>query len=141
MALSDQRTARFRELLESAARAASANGDSVRLPHTQVGIIFTLDVTVDESTAADKLDVSVQTKIDGTNWIDVVAFTQHAGNAGAKRYVAKVSGTAAESMFTNTALAAGSIRNLIGDEWRVSATVTDDSGSASFTFSVTALAV
>jgi len=111
-------------------------------PHAQInpvkGVYLTLDVTVDESTTADKLDVSVDTKVDGENWTTVCSFTQHAGDAGAARYVAKIIGDGvAQAMFTNAALAAGSIRNLIGNEWRSVATITDDSGNAAFTFTVT----
>jgi len=134
------------ELLASAARTTSSNGDAVRLldgakqaNQCVRGIIASLDVTVDESTLADKLDVYIQMKPDGTNWLDVVHFTQHDGNAGAKRYVAKILAGAAESVFeVSSALAESTVRNLLGDEWRVRWAITDDSSSASFTFSVKA---
>jgi len=100
---------------------------------------FTLDVTVDESTAADKLDVYVQTKLDGTNWTDVAHFTQHDGNAGAKRYLTKIIAQIAQAEFeVGSALGAAGVRNLLGDEWRVRWAITDDSQSASYTFSVAA---
>jgi hypothetical protein len=139
--LTKQRVGRAVDLLASAARTASENGDEKRIDRTEAGLIATLDVTVDESTAADKLDVKIQTKPNGQDWVDVVSFTQHDGNVGAKRYVAKVSATEPQAMFTDAALAAGSVRHLIGDQWRAVATVTDDSGNASFTFSVSLLPI
>lgn len=104
-------------------------------------MIFVLHVTADESTVSDTLDVKVQCKVDGVNWIDIVAFTQHTGNLGEKKYVAKVVADAAEAMFTDGALSAGNIRNLLGKEYRVDYTVNDDSGSAAFTFNVYATAI
>jgi len=127
-------------LLASAARtAATGDGSAVKLPALINAAAFTLDVTVDESTTADKLDVFVQTKLDGTNWTDVAHFTQHDGDAGAERYVTKITADGAEAEFLNSAaLAEASIRDLFGDEWRVRWAITDDSGSASYTFSVSA---
>jgi len=82
----------------------------------------------------------VQTKIDGTNWLDVAHFTQCLGNGGALRYVTKVIASVATAEFENgAALGAAAVRNLLGDEWRVRWTHTDagvDNGS--FTFSVVA---
>jgi len=125
-------------MLASASQTATSTGESsVRLPGMVNAIVFILDVTADESTAADLLDVYVQTKLDGTNWTDVVHFTQHAGNAGAKRYVMKISaGTACTGFEVGSALGANAVRDLLGDEWRVRFTVVDDSSSASFTFGV-----
>jgi len=133
-------------MLASAARTASANGDSVRLldgPKSAgqdvAGIVFTLDVTVDEQTGADKLDVYIQTKADGSNWLDVVHFTQHDGNVGAKRYTAKIAADAAQAVFeAGSALAEDAVRNLFGVEWRVRVVIVNDSTNASFTFSVSA---
>ncbi len=128
------------ELLASAARtAATGTGSAVRLAGMVNALVFSMDVTVDESTAADKLDVYVQTMLDGTNYVDVVRFTQHAGNAGAKRYYAKIAANVALTEFENaTGLGAAANRALLGDEWLVRWVITDDSGSASYTFSVTA---
>lgn len=132
-------------LASSAARTATGNGDSVKLLHRSrdyVGLQFTLDVTADESTAADKLDVFIQTKADGTNWVDVAHFTQHDGNAGAARYHTKIVKHLAEAEFLNaTALAEASVRDLFGEEWRARWAITDDSGSASYTFSVVAMPI
>lgn len=129
-------------LLASAARTVTGNGgaDGVRIPDAPNGIAFALDVTAAATEAADTLDVLVQTKVDGTNWLDVVAFTQVTGDGGTKRHIAKVAAGLAEAMFENgSALSAGSVRDIIGDEWRVRWAITDAStDNASFTFSVTA---
>lgn len=139
MALQAKRDHDYISLLASMTLTASANGSAVRLPGMVNALVFVLDVTADESTAADKLDVYIQTKIDGTNWVDVVHFTQHAGNAGAKRYISKIISQIATAEFENgTALGAAAVRNILGDEWRVKTVIVDDSASASFTFSVTA---
>lgn len=120
------------------AGAVTATGSAVRLPGMVNAIAFTLDVTAAATDAGDTLDVAIQTKIDGTNWVDVVAFTQVLGNGGALRHIAKVSAETAQAMFLNAALAAGNVRNLLGDEWRVSYVQVDADADATFTFSVTA---
>jgi len=130
------------ELVASAARTVTANGDAVFLVegHTNLqALVFSLDVTVDESTAADKLNVFIQSKLDGTNWTDIAHFTEHDGNAGAERYYSKVVVSGAEAEFLNSAaLAEATVRDMIGQELRARWAITDDSGSASYTFSVTA---
>lgn len=123
--------------------AGTVNTSAVKLPGALVsGMAFVLDVTDADTDAGDTLDVVIQTKLDGTNWTDVVHFTQVLGNGSdTLRFVAKVSATEPQAMFEiGSALAAGSIRHLLGDEWRVSYTIVD-SGNAnqSFTFSVTAI--
>lgn len=120
----------------SAVSITNAGTGEVRLPQLN-GLVFTLDVTADESSALDKLNVFVQTMLDGTNWTDVVAFTQHLGSDGAKRYIGKLSASLGQTMFeAGTALAAGQKRDLIGDRWRVRYVIVDASGSAAFTFTV-----
>jgi len=127
-------------LLASDARTTTSTGEAaVRLAGMVRAFAFTLDVTADESTGLDTLDVFVQTKADGSNWTDVVHFPQHVGNAGLKRYIEKViAGPAFAGFEVGTALAAGEVRDMLGDDWRVRFEINDDSGSASFTFSVTA---
>lgn len=123
-------------LQSSTTETSSDNATAVKMATAQA-FAFVLDVTADESTAADKLDVFVQTKLDGTNWVDVVHFTQHDGNVGAARYVMKISAHIAEAGFeVGSALAENTVRHLMGDEWRARWAITDDSGSASYTFSV-----
>lgn len=130
-----------RTLLASAARTATSTGEAaVRLPRADA-YAFTLVVTAAATDAGDTLDVFVQTKLDGTNWTDVVAFTQVLGNGGAKRYIAKVVAALAQDDFeVGSALSAGEVRHLIGDEWRVRFAIADVStDDASFTFSVSAI--
>ncbi len=129
-------------VVASAARTADGNTQSasVRLPVAQA-YGFVLDVTASATDAGDTLDAFVQTKI-GDNWVDVVHFTQVAGNVGAaKRYVAKVIPGVATAEFENgTALGAAAVRNLAGDEWCARWAIAD-SGDAnqSHTFSIVAL--
>ena len=129
-------------LLASGARTASDASALVKLARAPSGFAFILDITVDEQVAADTLDVYIQTKLDGTNWVDVVHFTQWLGNGAAapQRYIAKVTaGGACPHFDPTTALPATSVRNLMGDDWRVNYVIVDTSGNASFTFSVTAI--
>lgn len=138
----DRNGALARTLLASAARTAdSGTGDTVRLPDAPNGYAFQLDCTAAATESGDILAAFVQTTIDGTNWIDVVAFNTCLGNGGAKRHIAKVSSESAQTAFeVGTALSAGTVRNIIGDLWRVRFTITDAStDNASFTFSVTGI--
>lgn len=144
MALQAKRDYDARTLKASAATAAGAltnvTTDEVRLPGAVNGIVFSLDVTAAATDAGDTLDVYVQTLLDGTNWVDVVHFTQCVGNGGAKRHVGKVLAGAAETMFeASAALAAGSVRNVLGDAWRVKYTQVDADSDGTFTFAVHAL--
>ena len=106
-------------------------------------ITFVMDVTDADTNADDTLDVFVQTKCDGTSWVDVVAFTQVLGNGtDTKRFFAKITNGGSQAMFENaTALAAGSVRNLFGEEWRCRWDYTDGGGAgdAQFVFSVVAV--
>ncbi len=127
-------------LVASAARLVTGTGDAVRLPQAP-GYVFTLQTTDLASAVDDTLDVFVQTKLDGTNWTDVVHFTQKVGNGtDASRHVAKITPAAlAEAMFeVGSALAAGAVRNLAGDEWRVRWDIVAGAGTHAFTFSVSA---
>ncbi len=126
-------------LLASGVRTDTSTGTTaVRLPKGMQGLAFILDVTAAAMDAGDKLDVYIQTKLDGTNWVDVQRFTQLLGTGGAKRYYAKITAGAAMTEFENaTGLGEHNVRNLIGDDWRVRYDVTDTgTDDASFTFSV-----
>lgn len=123
----------------TAAGAVDAQGDSVRLPGMVNGFVFVLDVTAAATDVGDTLDVTIQTKLDGTNWTDVVHFAQVLGNGGTKRHVEKIAASPALAGFeVGTGLAAGAVRDLLGDEWRVAYVQVDADTDASFTFSVTA---
>lgn len=135
-------------LQASAAQTATSTGTTpvYALPAMEKpvnGVVFMLDLTAAATESGDLLDVYIQTIYDATNWVDIVHFTQCAGNGGAKRYYVKVNADVAQAMFENgAALGAGAIRNLIGKQFRVRWTIVDaGTANASFTFSVTATPV
>lgn len=128
-------------LVASAAQTASSTGEpSVTLPTIDVlaAVAFTLDVTAAATTTGDTLNLAVQTKLDGTKWTDIVRFTLVLGDGGAVRHIEKIVVDLAEAGFeVGSALAAGVVRNLLGDEYRVIWTIVDETADdASFTFSV-----
>ncbi|MCC7139779.1 MAG: hypothetical protein IT460_15255 [Planctomycetes bacterium] len=129
-------------LVAAAARTATAGdaGAAARLPIAGA-YVFVLDVTEAATDVGDTLDVFVQALL-GSTWVDVAHFTQVLGNGGAKRYVAKVCAGVAEAMFSDaSALAAGSVRHVVGDAWRARWVIVDADADASFTFSVVAVPV
>ena len=126
-------------ILSSTTETESGTGSSASIITAWcTSVIFQLDVTAAATDAGDTLDVSVQTTIDGTNWFDVVAFTQVLGNGGAKRHVAKVNATANQATFEASAsLSAGSERDVLGAKFRAKWTIADaGTDNASFTFAV-----
>lgn len=129
-------------MLASAARTVTAgtNSDDIHLPGMVRGFLFTLNVTAAATDAADTLDVTIKTKVDGTNWLDVVHFTQVLGNGGAKIFSAKVAASAAQAIYdAAAALNAGdAATQVIGDVWRVTWVIVDADADATFTFAVTA---
>ncbi len=136
----DRKVHVVRTLVASAARTATSTGSTaIRIPDAPNAVGIVLDVTAAATDVGDTLNVFVQTKIDGTNWVDVYHATEVLGNGGAKRYIAKLTGALAEAEFENgAALAAAAVRNLIGDEWRARWAVVDaGADDASFTFSIT----
>ena len=148
MSLETRRDHEVIELLASAARAvpeqewdASGNGASHRLGYQVNAFAFVLDVTAGETTGGDWLAVYVQTKLDGVNWVDVCRFGTVQGDLCPARRIIKHNAQVATAEFeVGTELAAGAVRNLHGDEWRVRWYMEQGcSPSASFTFSVTAI--
>lgn len=129
-------------MLASAARikTAGTNSDDIHLPGMVRGFLFTLNVTAAATDNADTLDVSIRTKADGANWLDVVHFTQVLGDGGAKIYAAKVGASVAQGIYSaDAALNAGdAARQVIGDVWRVNWVIIDAGTNATFTFAVTA---
>jgi len=132
-------------LLASTTVTADANHDAVRVPYPANGIVFVLDVTDKQTDVSDLADVFVQTLIDGTNWVDIVHFTQLVGNGtDAARHVAKICCAVAQAEFeVGTALGAAAVRHLFGDAYRVRSDITDGGGggATSFTYGVTAIPV
>ena len=71
MALQAKKDHDFVTLKASGAVTASANSDAVRLPGMVNGFVFELDLTAAATDVHDLLDVYVQTKVDGTNWLEL----------------------------------------------------------------------
>lgn len=129
-------------LLASAARTADGNSATSRMQNFRQGIIQ-LDITAAATEVADTLNVYVQSSPDGTNWCDLISFTQATGTGGAVRRVARWNSyaavTTAEGACTDATLAAGSVsQGPIADQIRVKWDITDSTitGNLSFTFSV-----
>jgi hypothetical protein len=131
-------------LSASEEKLADGNSDAVRLQTMVNAHVFTFDLTAAATDVQDLLDVYVQTLLDGTNWTDVVHFTTCLGNGGALRYIEKIeTGTSEAGFEVGAALAAGTVRHLFGDAWRVRWDITESgpasgsgTGLAAFTFSV-----
>lgn len=117
--------------------AGTDEGALMRLPGMINAISVTLDVTAAATSAADTLDVFVQTDIDDANWIDIVHFPQVAGNGGAKRFTQKcLAGVGQGSFEHGTALAASAVRNLLGDKYRARWSAVDANANGAWTFSL-----
>lgn len=124
---------------QTAVTATLAATTAVDCPRPPNFMGFELDVTSAATAAGDTLAVFIQTSYDGTNFLDVVAFTAVLGNGGAKRFYAKITAAQAETMFENaSALAASSVRNHLGDTWRVRYVIVNNT-TPIFTFTVTAM--
>lgn len=117
----------------------------VKLPRPMNALELILHVTAAATEVGDTLDVAVETLMNGDSavaagtlgWVKCCAFTQVLGDGGVKMYVAKLLCNTAEAMFeASAALAAGSVRHIFGDSWRVKYTQVDANANASFTFSV-----
>ena len=132
-------------LSASGEKVADGNSDAMALQTMINAFAFTLDVTAAATDVQDTLDVYVQTLLDMVNWVDVVHFPQCLGNGGAVRYIEKIEAQTSEAGFNVTAaLAAGTVRHLLGDRWRVRWDLYESgpasgsgTGLAIFTFEVT----
>ncbi len=104
------------------------------------GMTLICDLTaLTASDVGDTLDITVQTNLGGL-WTDVAHFTQILGNGTTKRFAAKLmTQTAFAIGDIATALTAGNVRHLFGDEWRVSYVIVDANANSSFTFTVYAI--
>ena len=131
-------------LHDSGAETATGTGTPVAIPFSGLDYaVFQLNLTAAATQAGDTLDVYVQSTVDGTNWVDIVHFNQIVGNGGAKRYFAKHAYSNTEAMFENAStLAAGSVRQIFGSQYRCRWAITDTSTQdASFTFSLIMLGI
>lgn len=129
------------ELANETGVATSGTGESKTLTALGSGaIVFALRVSAVAAVVADKLDVTIQSTLDGTNWFDVCAFTQVAGNATPPKHEGwKINAQDAEaSVLDLTAtLAAGAKIDLTGNVFRAKWTITNDTGPV-FDFTVNA---
>ena len=125
--------------LEARGAGVDVIGPVQNVPGSHEALEAVLDVTAGATEASDTLDVTIQAFVGGV-WVDVIHFSQVLGNAAVKRYFAKICGPEPQAMFEDAAaLAAGSVRHLLSDSYRVKHTIVDGGGAAaSFTFSVKA---
>ena len=123
-------------LMSSTAITASGNGTVEALfPGMVSGLSLTCNVASAGSSSGDKLDMYVQTKIDGSNWLDVCHFGQVLGDSTGIRMMDKIHANGSVTAFASTdVLAAAAQRDLLGSEWRarwVITSSTDPTFSAS----------
>jgi hypothetical protein len=118
--------------------ATTGYGTAFKLPRAIFAAAVVLDCDTQGTDSVDKLDVYLQTKLDGSAWVDAYHFTQIDGNAGAaKYYVGKIeTATSVTEFETGAALAEATGRDLFGDEWRVKYVVTDADGDSTWSFGV-----
>ena len=130
----------------SALKNASGTATAVTGLSPYTTATFLLDVTVDESTSADKFYALIQRLLpDGSTWDTIASFPEHLGNAGAEKYVLDITASAAagarKADDDNDApvISPGQVRDVAwGDQLRAAWDIVDASGSAAITFSVTA---
>lgn len=136
-------------LLASATYAADAttNGSSVTLSFADTflrepaGIVFVMDLTAAAAAADDTCDVTIQSQIDGTNWMTIAVFAQRVGNGGTARQAVKVSNTSIEvaEFAYGTAPAAGATRAMLGNTYRGVVVIAGAGAAPSFTLSLVAV--
>ena len=123
----------------TAGAVSSTNVGQTALSRPRNGITFVCNLTAAATDVGDTLDVKVQANLGGL-WVDVAYFTQMLGNGGAKQFGAKIMTQTAFALgSTSTALTAGNIRHLFGDEYRVNYVTVDADANSAFTFSVYAI--
>lgn len=130
-------------LAATAARTATGTGDTVDIPDGTTALLCVLDLTGAATDAADTLDVTIEAYLgsgvaSGEQWLTICAFTQILGNGADEiTRVEKILGGGALTGFeTGSALAAGTVRNILVGKLRAKWTIVDADGDASFTFSV-----
>lgn len=138
MAVKTTRVGNAAVLKASGAQTGPGTDESsgMRLPAMMNAVSVTLDVTAAATSAADTLNVFVQTKF-RANWVDIMHFPQLTGTGGAKRYTQKCLAGAAEASFEHgSALASASVRNLLGDQYRARWSAIDANANSEWTFSM-----
>ena len=108
---------------------ATGTGDSKTLPALGGGgILFTLRVATIANAVTDKLDVAIESTLDGTNWFEICAFTQILGNASAPKFEGwKLHAQGAEASVLDLTAAVGAAAKIdaYGTVFRAKWTVTD----------------
>ncbi len=130
-------------LLASAARAVTTTSAVQSGVGGHKNWAFVLDITDADAAAGDKLDVVIQFSLDNVAWYDAVHFTQVLGDsADVQSFIFNgcYTTTAAAPVVLTTPLTSGVGRQSTcwGNYLRAVATIVDV-GTASFTFSVSAL--
>lgn len=132
-------------LAESARRTTTTGtaGETKDILADAQALVCVLDVTDADTDAGDTLDVKIQMYLgsgveSGEQWLDICAFTQILGNgADAITRVQKIALAQTEAAFeTGSALAAGSVRHLLGAQLRAYWTIVDADSDGGFNFSV-----
>lgn len=128
-------------LRTSAALTATANGSTIGQLQDCKEAMLILDVTTASLGTDDALNVYLQTTPDGTNYTDVVAFTQVVGSTVQRiaRWTSRTVPTDPEGALEAAALTAGTVeQGPAGRLWRVRSVVSDSgtTGNSSWTYSV-----
>jgi len=121
------------------ATAGTATTDGFPIPADCEALLLVLDVTAAATDAADTLDVEIFANIGAAADKEICHFTQVLGNGGALCHIAKIVVPVAEAMYSYAAIAAGSIKNIVGPTISAKYTMVDADGDGSFTYSVSAV--
>lgn len=124
------------------AATAGTNGTAVAIQGERLIYTFILACTDVATDALDTLDVYIDT-LYGTAWINAVHFTQIIGtDANTTSFFATVM---PENLGVSTNITAdcavGTVRGIVGSQWRARWVVIDADADASFIWSLTAYAV
>ena len=124
------------QLYSSTAITATGSGTVEALfPGSISGVVLTCTIASAGSSSGDKLDMYVQTMLDGSSWLDVCHFTQITGVSTGICMVDKIHRDGAVTAFATTdTLAADAQRDIVGSKWRarwVITSSTDPTFSAS----------
>ena len=133
--------------LEAAgAHVANGNGAAVEVSGERLVYAILLNITPSATAAGDTLDVYIDTTFDNATWVNIVHFTQQAGNGAAAREVAVIvpgNAVAATTTVVTADAAVSTIRpGYIGRYLRARWVAVDGGGGdTSHTFSVEAYAI
>lgn len=120
--------------------ANSTNTTHLPFPPNAMG--FSLKVLGSASSTSGTLNVAIQTRLRGSSdYVDVLAFTQIANPSTAIAFhFGKICADSTMATFSAaSSLAAGGVRHMLGDEWRVRYTATAATSTVNWTCEVTAI--